>query len=94
MTRPRNKTGTRRLTVGWPIRMWDRLIMDFLDDYLGGVRARGAVFCRSVVEPPWNVRFTGPVPLGLVTVLTGDAWILMDGSAPEPLRRGDVALIR
>ncbi|MFF4990426.1 AraC family transcriptional regulator [Streptosporangium saharense] len=68
--------------------------MDFLDDYLGGVRARGAVFCRSVVEPPWNVRFTGPVPLGLVTVLTGDAWILMDGSAPEPLRRGEVALVR
>ncbi|MER6140488.1 AraC family transcriptional regulator [Streptomyces sparsogenes] len=68
--------------------------MDLLDDHLGGVRARGAAFCRSVVEPPWGVRFTGPVPLALATVLTGDAWITVAGSAPALLRKGDIALIR
>ncbi|MEW2352203.1 AraC family transcriptional regulator [Spirillospora sp. NPDC029432] len=68
--------------------------MDLLDDHLGGVRTRGAVFCRSLVEPPWSLRFIGPVPLALAIALTGDAWITLDGSAPVPVRKGDIALVR
>ncbi|WP_131743344.1 AraC family transcriptional regulator [Actinomadura roseirufa] len=68
--------------------------MDLLDDLLSGVRARGAVFCRSVAEPPWAVRFAAPAPLSLATTLRGEAWLVPDGGAPVRAGRGDIVLVR
>ncbi|MEU5048893.1 AraC family transcriptional regulator [Streptomyces sp. NPDC021096] len=68
--------------------------MDLLDDYLSGVRARGAVFCSTVSVPPWGMRFTGPAPLTLSAMLRGDAWLVPDGGDPVELPRGGIALVR
>ncbi|WP_067469666.1 AraC family transcriptional regulator [Actinomadura macra] len=68
--------------------------MDLLDDLLSGVRAQGAVFCRSVAEPPWAVRFTAPAPLALGTMLSGAAWLVPDGGEPVLVKEGDIVLAR
>ncbi|TDD90121.1 AraC family transcriptional regulator [Actinomadura rubrisoli] len=68
--------------------------MDLLDDLLAEVRARGALFCRSVAEPPWAVRFNAPAPLALGTMLQGDAWIVPDAGEPVRVRQGDILLTR
>ncbi|MGW3078702.1 AraC family transcriptional regulator [Kitasatospora sp. NPDC001132] len=68
--------------------------MDLLDDYLAGVRARGAAFCSTVSAPPWGMRFTDPAPLTLSAMLRGDAWLVpAEGEAVE-LPQGAVALVR
>nr|WP_235488021.1 cupin domain-containing protein [Streptomyces roseoverticillatus] len=68
--------------------------MDLLDDYLSGVRARGAVFCSTVSVPPWGMRFTEPAPLTLSAMLRGDAWLVPDTGDPVELPRGGIALVR
>ncbi|WP_433324393.1 AraC family transcriptional regulator [Spirillospora sp. CA-294931] len=68
--------------------------MDLLDDYLAGVRARGALFCRSVAEPPWALRFNSPAPLALGAMLRGTAWIIPDAGEPTRIGEGDIALVR
>ncbi|QIQ04259.1 AraC family transcriptional regulator [Streptomyces liangshanensis] len=68
--------------------------MDVLDDYLAGVRAHGAVFCRTVSTPPWGLRFTEPAPLALAVMLHGDGWIIPAEEDPVALRRGEIVLIR
>ncbi|WP_188190113.1 AraC family transcriptional regulator [Nonomuraea sp. SYSU D8015] len=68
--------------------------MDLLEDYLAGVRARGAVFCQSVAEPPWAVRFSDPAPLALGAMLRGESWIVRDEAEPVHVREGGVVLVR
>ncbi|MEU5846828.1 AraC family transcriptional regulator [Saccharopolyspora shandongensis] len=68
--------------------------MDLLADYLAGVRAKGAVFCQSVVEPPWAVRFSDPAPLALGAMLRGESWIVGAGTTPVRVQERDVVLVR
>ncbi|MEV6034635.1 AraC family transcriptional regulator [Nonomuraea sp. NPDC052116] len=68
--------------------------MDLLEDYLAGVRADGAIFCQSVAEPPWAVRFNDPAPLALGAMLRGESWIVRDGAAPVRVRERGVVLVR
>ncbi|GAA1658489.1 AraC family transcriptional regulator [Actinoplanes couchii] len=68
--------------------------MDLLDDYLAGVRATGAVFCQSVAQPPWCIRFVQPAPLVLGVPLRGGVWIEPDGSEPVHVAQQAVVLIR
>ncbi|MEV1004638.1 AraC family transcriptional regulator [Nonomuraea sp. NPDC050202] len=68
--------------------------MDVLEDYLAGVRAHGAVFCQSVAEPPWAVRFSDPAPLALGAMLRGESWIVRAGLEPVPVRERGVVLVR
>ncbi|WP_285774865.1 AraC family transcriptional regulator [Microtetraspora sp. NBRC 13810] len=68
--------------------------MDALSDLLGEVRARGALFRRTIMNPPWALRITGGVPLTLATMLRGEAWIVPDEGRPVPIRAGDVAVVR
>ncbi|MEV5538136.1 AraC family transcriptional regulator [Saccharopolyspora shandongensis] len=68
--------------------------MDLLADYLAGVRAKGAVFCQSVVEPPWAVRFSDPAPLALGAMLRGESWIVGAGTTPVRVQERDVILVR
>jgi AraC-like DNA-binding protein len=67
---------------------------DTLASLLQGPRARGAFLLRSILDPPWALRIADRAPLSLVTMLRGQAWILRDEDEPQPLRPGDVALIR
>lgn len=68
--------------------------MDALADLLSGVRARGALFSRSVMTPPWAVRFDHTSPLTLVTMVRGHAWISPTDAEPLALGPGDTALLR
>lgn len=68
--------------------------MDALSDLLDGVRARGALFSRSVMNPPWAVRFAHSSPLTLVTMVRGGAWIVPEHGEPLELAAGDTAILR
>ncbi|MFE3317485.1 AraC family transcriptional regulator [Nocardia sp. NPDC059195] len=67
--------------------------MDALAELLYGTRARGAAFGRSILEPPWSLRFVGGAPLTLTTMLSGDAWIVPDSGDPVHVYPGDVAIV-
>ncbi|WP_092775189.1 AraC family transcriptional regulator [Actinokineospora terrae] len=68
--------------------------MDTVSDLLADVRARGAVFRQTVIDPPWALRMAGGAPLALATMLHGHAWIVPDQGEPVLLGAGDVAIIR
>ncbi|QHZ00150.1 Xylose operon regulatory protein [Streptomyces sp. S4.7] len=68
--------------------------MDVLTDLLDGVRARGAVFSRTVMTAPWSLRFASGAPLTLATVLRGQAWLVPAEDDAVRVRAGDIALVR
>ncbi|WP_328471403.1 AraC family transcriptional regulator [Actinoplanes sp. NBC_00393] len=68
--------------------------MDPLDEVLRGVRADGVVFGRSVLEPPWAVRFTDEGALTLCVPLSGEGWILRADEEARPVRFGESAVVR
>ncbi|KOV58129.1 AraC family transcriptional regulator [Streptomyces sp. MMG1121] len=69
--------------------------MDLLTDHLLRARATGAVFARTVAEPPWGLRLGGSIQLSVHTVVRGRGYLWLDtpGSAVE-LIPGDVTLVR
>jgi AraC-like DNA-binding protein len=69
--------------------------MDLLQDYLVRARATGAVFARTVAEPPWGLRLGGSIQLAVHTVVRGRAylWLNAPGSVVE-LSPGTIALVR
>ncbi|GAA3130468.1 AraC family transcriptional regulator [Planomonospora alba] len=60
------------------------------------MRADGAVFGRSVLAPPWALRFTDRAAMTLLVPLHGEGWIAhpQDAGRPRPLRVGEVAIVR
>ncbi|WP_393063366.1 AraC family transcriptional regulator [Streptomyces sp. LN549] len=68
--------------------------MDVFDELLRGVRGKGAVFGRSVLYPPWSLRFTDGAYLTLCVPLRGAGWIVPEGGAPQRVRLGEVAIVR
>ncbi|MFD7547689.1 AraC family transcriptional regulator [Streptomyces sp. NPDC059816] len=68
--------------------------MDAVSEVLAGVRARGAVFRRTIVRPPWALRITSGAPLTLAAMLRGRAWIVPDRQDPVPVGVGDIAVVR
>jgi AraC-like DNA-binding protein len=69
--------------------------MDLLYDHLVRARATGAVFARTVAEPPWGLRLGGSIQLAVHTIIRGRGWLWLDtpGSAVE-LSPGTVTLVR
>ncbi|MFB8179510.1 cupin domain-containing protein [Streptomyces sp. NPDC055966] len=69
--------------------------MDLLSDHLLRARATGAVFARTVAEPPWGLRLSGSTQLSVHTVVRGRGYLWLDtpGSAVE-LIPGSVTLVR
>ncbi|MBB6346161.1 AraC-like DNA-binding protein [Nonomuraea muscovyensis] len=69
--------------------------MDPFDDLLSGVRADGAIFDRSVLTPPWALRFTDGASLTLCVPLRGAGWIAGEaGGEPRRLALGESAIVR
>ncbi|GLF97329.1 AraC family transcriptional regulator [Streptomyces yaizuensis] len=66
---------------------------DALSNLLHGVRPEGALFDRSALLPPWSLRFAQGTPLALLTVLSGEAWVMSDGHTPVRLTPCDVAIV-
>lgn len=68
---------------------------DPFDDLLRGVRADGTAVDRSVLTPPWALRFDEGAPLTLCVPLRGEAWVLLDGDdRPHRVGRGAAAMVR
>ncbi|GAA2244806.1 AraC family transcriptional regulator [Streptomyces amakusaensis] len=67
--------------------------MDALANLLYETRARGAVFGRSVLNPPWSLRFVGGAPLTLMTMLSGTAWVWPDHAEPLRVEPGDLVIV-
>lgn len=68
--------------------------MDALAGLLDGPRAQGAFLLRSLLEPPWSMWIQDEAPLTLVSVVSGDAWIVPESGDGVRLARGDVAIVR
>src|SRR5262249_20855869 len=66
---------------------------DALSSLLHDVQPRGALFDRSLLNPPWSRRSAEQFPLTLRTMLSGEAWVLRDGHQPVHLRPLDVTLV-
>ncbi|MDT5182079.1 MAG: hypothetical protein QOI29_237 [Mycobacterium sp.] len=69
--------------------------MDLLYDHLVRAHATGAVFARTVAEPPWGLRLGGSIQLAVHTVVRGRGYLWLDtpDSAVE-LSPGTIALVR
>lgn len=68
--------------------------MDAVSELLAQVRARGAVFRQTIMQPPWALRMASSAPLTLATMLRGHAWIVPDQHEPVLIKAGDIAVIR
>lgn len=68
--------------------------VDALAGLLDGPRARDAFLLRSIMDPPWSVRIQDRAPLGLVTMVRGQAWAVPDTGSPTQLHPGDLAIVR
>ncbi|MFD8434146.1 cupin domain-containing protein, partial [Streptomyces microflavus] len=68
--------------------------MDVFDELLRGVRGKGAVFGRSVLWPPWSLRFTDGAYLTLCLPMRGAGWIVPEGGEPRRLAFGEAAIVR
>lgn len=71
--------------------------MDLLRDHLARARAGGAVFARTVAEPPWGLRLAGAIQLSVHTVARGRGWLWFDADAQRravELVPGEVTLVR
>jgi AraC-like DNA-binding protein len=68
--------------------------MDPLADLLDGPRAKGAFLLRAIFSPPWSLRIEDEAPLTLVTLVSGEAWIVPDRGDPARIGPGDLAVVR
>ncbi|SDM48359.1 AraC family transcriptional regulator [Allokutzneria albata] len=65
--------------------------MDAFGDLLRGVRANGALFGRTVLTPPWALRFVDGASLTLCTMINGSGWLISsDGERTHIPHRGTV----
>jgi AraC-like DNA-binding protein len=68
--------------------------VDALASLLDGPRGRDAVLLRTVMRPPWSVRFADRAPLGVITMLRGSGWVTAADGQTCPLEPGAVAVLR
>jgi AraC-like DNA-binding protein len=67
--------------------------VDALSNLLTDVRAHGALFDQTIVQPPWSVRFADNAPLTVVVMLSGVAWVHSDAAPLTRLDPGAVAVV-
>ncbi|MFE6040760.1 AraC family transcriptional regulator [Streptomyces sp. NPDC056452] len=68
--------------------------MDVFDELLRSVRGRGAVFGRSMLWPPWSLRFTDGAYLTFCVPMRGAGWIVPEGGEPRHVGLGEAAIVR
>ncbi|ABS03884.1 helix-turn-helix- domain containing protein AraC type [Kineococcus radiotolerans SRS30216 = ATCC BAA-149] len=54
----------------------------------------GRSCCAATWTPPWALRVHDRAPLTVLAVVTGSAWVLRHGTAPQRIVSGDVAVVR
>jgi AraC-like DNA-binding protein len=68
------------------------LSMDEIGGLLDGPRARGAFLLRMVMEPPWSLHIRDEVPLAVVAVMRGEAFMAYEDGRVVELHEGDMAI--
>jgi hypothetical protein len=69
--------------------------MDPFDDLLRGVCGDGAVFGRSVLSPPWALRFSDGASLTLCVPLRGEGWVAHpESDKPRLVGVGETVIVR
>ena len=68
--------------------------MDLLTSLLNSPRANSAFLLKSVLDSPWSLRIQDEAPLTVITLMTGTAWLILDGDEPIQLSPGGVAIVR
>ncbi|MGI8644631.1 MAG: AraC family transcriptional regulator [Thermomicrobiales bacterium] len=67
---------------------------DPLGEALHFLRMSGTFYCRCDLGAPWGVEMPAmPGSLMFHVVISGECWVEVDGSAPQVLRQGDLAVI-
>jgi AraC-like DNA-binding protein len=66
--------------------------MDVLDELLAGTRAQDGVFNLTILDLPWALEIRDEAPLALATLVRGSGWVTREGTAPQRLEQGDVAI--
>ncbi|MGV0837035.1 AraC family transcriptional regulator [Mycolicibacterium thermoresistibile] len=65
-----------------------------LGDGFREVRARGSVFSRATLSPPWALNFVDGAPLTLCALLSGSGWIVPEDGPPERLGAYESVVVR
>lgn len=68
-------------------------VVDAVSSLLQDVRTHSAVFNRSLMRPPWSLRFVNRAPLTLVGMLRGQGWLVPAVGEHVRLTAGDTALL-
>lgn len=66
--------------------------MDVFDELLRGVRGKGAVFGRSVLWPPWSLRFADAAYLTRCVPPRGAGWIVPEAGEARYVTVGEAAM--
>ena len=64
-----------------------------LSGLLDEMRSSGAIFGRSILDPPWSARFADRPVLTLLTMLRGTGWIIADGEPAAAIAEGEVGIV-
>ncbi|WP_405060063.1 AraC family transcriptional regulator [Kribbella sp. NBC_01505] len=67
--------------------------MDLLAELLTEVRSDGALLGQVAFGPPWRISVEARLPLTVIAVLRGEAWIIPGESAPRLVKAGEVAVV-
>ncbi len=68
--------------------------MDPLSQFLTGPRAQAAFALRVVMDPPFAIEVRDEAALTVIVPVRGQAWIVPDHAAPQPLGPGEAATVR
>jgi AraC-like DNA-binding protein len=68
--------------------------MDTLSSVMDGHRARGASLLRCEMRAPWALRIEDGAAVGVIVMVSGEAWLVPGSSVATRLVEGDVAVVR
>ncbi|HEX2143343.1 MAG TPA: AraC family transcriptional regulator [Glycomyces sp.] len=68
--------------------------MDSFSDLLADIRAEGAYVHQAALAPPWRLRFDDGAPLTMVTVVAGEAALVLADGTEHRLSPGSTAIVR
>jgi AraC-like DNA-binding protein len=73
--------------------MTSDVIADIVADVVAATRRGSVVYSRNRFHAPWGIGFPAGTLASVHVVTSGDCWLVLDGSDPIHLARGDVALV-
>jgi AraC-like DNA-binding protein len=66
---------------------------DRVSEFLRIFRVRSTIYCRSVMSAPWGFRVKGSAIASFHLLISGNAWLEVDGAEPRRLAEGDLVVL-